>query len=82
MGGSEPTGPGLGLRLLRVVVSITVLTAVTIVVGYGGWLVLTLTGYDPEPADGEPLRDRLVRWPERNRAVLRSNGRTSLPLSP
>lgn len=82
MSDSGPADPGLGLRLLRLAASITVLTAATVVGGYGGWLAPTLTGYDPETVDGEPLGDRLVRWPERNRAVLRSNGRASLPLRP
>ncbi|SDD82763.1 hypothetical protein [Natrinema hispanicum] len=73
-------------RLVRVVVSIIVLTGVTVILGYGGWVVLTLTakvgGYDPKTADGELLRDRLLAWPDRNREVMRSNGRTSLPLKP
>lgn len=73
-------------RLVRVVVSVIVLTGVTVILGYGGWIVLTLTakvgGYDPETADGELLRDRLLAWPDRNREVMRSSGRTSLPLKP
>ena len=73
-------------RLVRVIVSVVVLTGVTVVLGYGGWLVLTFTaktvGYDPETADGERLRDRLLGWPDRNREVMRSNGRTPLPLKP
>ncbi|MFC4440306.1 MULTISPECIES: hypothetical protein [Natrialbaceae] len=73
-------------RLVRVVVSVVVLTGVTVVLGYGGWIVLTLTakvgGYDPKTADGELLRNRLLTWPDRNREVMRSNGRASLPLKP
>jgi hypothetical protein len=73
-------------RLVRVVVSIVVLTGVTVVLGYGGWVVLTVTanvaGYDPRTADGDRLRDRLLDWPERNRAVMRSNGREPLPVKP
>lgn len=73
-------------RLVRVVVSVVVLTGVTVILGYGGWIVLTLTaklrGYEFETADGELLRERLLAWPERNRDVMRSNGRTSLPLKP
>ena len=73
-------------RLVRVVVSVVVLTGVTVVLGYGGWLALTLTaklgGYDPETEDGELLRERLLAWPDRNREVMRSNGRTLLPLKP
>lgn len=73
-------------RLSRVVVSIVVLTGVTVVLGYGGWIVLTLTarigGYNPQTEDGELLRDRLLAWPDRNREVMRSNGRTALPLRP
>lgn len=75
-----------GKRLARVVVSVVVLTGVTVVLGYGGWIVLTLTaavaGYDPETADGDALRERLLAWPDRNREVMRSNGRTSLPWKP
>lgn len=75
-----------GTRLARVIVSVVVLTGVTVVLGYGGWIVLTLAatvaGYDPETADGDALRDRLVAWPDRNREVMRSNGRTSLPWRP
>ncbi|QFU81755.1 hypothetical protein [Natronorubrum aibiense] len=73
-------------RLMRVVVSIVVLTFVTVVLGYGGWLVLTITaklaGYDPETADGDLLRHRLLAWPDRNREVMRTNGRTSIPWKP
>ena len=73
-------------RLARVCVSIVILTGVTVILGYGGWIVLTFTakvsGYDPKTADGELLRDRLLEWPDRNREVMRSNGRTSLPLKP
>ena len=73
-------------RLVKVLVSIIVLTGVTVVLGYGGWLVLTVTatvaGYDPETEDGELLRERLLAWPERNRAVMRTNGRAELPLKP
>ncbi|WP_137290959.1 hypothetical protein [Natronorubrum halophilum] len=73
-------------RLLRVVVSIVVLTGVTVVLGYGGWFVLTLTatfaGYDPETENGELLRNQLLVWPDRNREVMRSNGRVELPLKP
>lgn len=73
-------------RLVRVVVSIVVLTGVTVGLGYGGWLVLTLTanlaGYDPETPEGGPLRDRLLYWPDRNREVMRSNGQKPLPLKP
>lgn len=73
-------------RLLRVIVSIVVLTGVTVILGYGGWIVLTITakvaGYDPETTNGELLRKRLLAWPERNREVMRSDGRVKLPLKP
>ena len=81
-GSDEPFGKRLG----RVVGSVVVLTSVTVVVGYGGWLVLTLTAalgvYDPETQDGDPLRNRLLEWPDRNREVMRTNGRAKLPLKP
>ena len=84
--GSTDSDVPFRTRLVRVVVSVVVLTGVTVVLGYGGWLVLTLTarlgGYDPKTADGELLRERLLAWPDRNREVMRSNGRTPLPLKP
>lgn len=73
-------------RLARVIVSVVVLTGVTVVLGYGGWVVLTaastLGAYDPEPVDGESLRARLLAWPERNREVMRTDGRAELPWRP
>lgn len=73
-------------RLVNVVVSIVVLVPVTVVVGYGGWAALTLTarlvGYDPETADGALLRNRLLAWPDRNRDVMRTDGRVDPPLKP
>jgi hypothetical protein len=72
-------------RLVRVAVSIVVPSGVTVVLGYGGWLVLSITakfGYDPETDDGTPLRNRLAAWPDRNREVMRSNGHAELPLRP
>ncbi|MBZ6496868.1 hypothetical protein [Natrinema longum] len=86
MGSTTESDVRFGTRLARVIVSVVVLTGVTVVLGYGGWIVLTLTanigGYDPKTADGELLRERLLEWPDRNREVMRSNGRTSLPLRP
>lgn len=73
-------------RLVRVLVSVVVLTGVTVVLGYGGWIVLTITAtitaYDPETTDGDLLRHRLLVWPDRNRDVMRSNGVKPLPLKP
>lgn len=73
-------------RLVRVSVSIVVLVPVTVFLGYGGWLVLSLTAalgvYDPETEDGDLLRERLFEWPDRNREVMRTDGRTELPLKP
>lgn len=78
--------PTQSKRTLRVVISIVVLSAVTVVFGYGGWIALTLTantvGYDPRTDDGDPLRERLRVWPDRNREVMRTNGREPLPLRP
>lgn len=57
-----------------------------VLLGYGGRLVLTLMTllglYQPEPTDGDPLRERLVAWPDRNREVMRTDGRVTLPLRP
>lgn len=73
-------------RFLRVIVSVVVLSGVTVVLGYGGWFVLTLTaklvGYDPRTEDGYRLRERLRAWPHRNREVMRTNGKRPLPLKP
>ncbi len=73
-------------RLANVAVAVVVLAPVTVVLGYGGWAVLTLTarlaGTDPETADGDLLRDRLLAWPDRNRDVMRTNGRVDPPLKP
>ena len=78
--------PSRRTRYVRVLVSVAVLGGVTVVLGYGGWLLLTvsatLVGYDPRTDDGDRLRDRLLSWPERNRSVMRTNGRESLPLRP
>ncbi len=73
-------------RLTNVVVSVVVLVPVTVAFGYGGWAVLALTarlaGYDPETDDGDLLRNRLLAWPDRNRDVMRTNGRVQPPLKP
>lgn len=45
--------------LVRVLISVVVLSGVAVVVGYGGWVVLTLTAYNPETTDGDTLRQRL-----------------------
>ncbi|KAB7516545.1 hypothetical protein DM867_03140 [Halosegnis rubeus] len=58
----------------------------TVTFGYGGWIIFSLTAktmwYDPQTAEGDLLRDRLVNWPERNKEVMHSNGRKPLPLKP
>jgi len=77
---------GVMERIGLLIVSICVMTFVTVVVGYGGWLVLRISaaigGPDPRNEDGERLRDRLLAWPQRNRDFIRSNGRGDLPLRP
>lgn len=87
--GSSPTddpASSTGHRLARVVVSITVLSGVTVLLGYGGGLLLwasaNLGGPDPTLEDGDLLRDRLLDWPDRNREFMRSNGHGELPLRP
>ena len=83
---ADDAEPPIRTRAVRVALSVVVLVPVTVFLGYGGWLVLTLAGavgvYDPPSGDGEPLRDRLVAWPERNREVMRTDGRVELPLRP
>lgn len=73
-------------RFGKLTVSIVVLTFVTVVVGYGGWVLLTISaklgGPDPETADGDLLRERLLAWPERNREFMRNNGHGDLPMKP
>lgn len=80
------TTPSFKTRLVRVLISVVFLTGVTVVLGYGGWIILTMTanitGFDPETEEGDLLRDRLLDWPERNREVMRSNGRKPLPVRP
>lgn len=70
-------------RFVKVLVSIIAVVPVSVFLGYGGWIVLTLSairgGYDPETGNGELLRERLLAWPDRNRDVMRTNGRTELP---
>ncbi len=82
----SPETKPFGRRLLELAVSICVLTLVSVVVGYGGGLLLYLSaalgGPDPETADGDLLRDRLLDWPERNREFMRANGYGELPLRP
>lgn len=83
---NESEEPTRRKRFVRVIASIVVMSGVTVVLGYGGWLVLTLTattaGYDPQTEDGDSLRDRLAAWPDRNREVMRTNGSHPLPLKP
>lgn len=73
-------------RVLEVAVSICVLTLGTVVVGYGGWLLLTVSaklgGPDPETDNGDSLRDRLLAWPARNREFMQNNGHGQLPWTP
>lgn len=84
----EPSSADVALRVRvwRVVASIVVMTWVTVVVGYGGWAVLSLSaklgGPDPETADGDLLRERLLAWPDRNREVMRTNGHREVPWTP
>jgi hypothetical protein len=81
---SDPTNKAVPfkIRLVRMLISIGVLTFITVIFGYGGWIVLSLTaksvGYDPQTEEGDLLRNRLVNWPERNKEVMRSNGRKPL----
>lgn len=81
--GPTPGGLSAAKRVGKLLVSILVFVPITVLVGYGGEVVLTLTsqvGYTPTTTDGSPLRTRLLAWPDRNRAVLRTNGRAALPI--
>lgn len=73
-------------RVSEVIVSVSVLTAVTALLGAVGGLGLTavakLGGPDPKTADGELLRNRLLGWVQRNRDFMRNDGRGELPLRP
>lgn len=73
-------------RVVQLIVSIVVMTGVTVVVGYGGGFLLTiiaaLGGPDPQTEDGEPLRERLLTWPDRNREFMRTNGKSEFPWPP
>lgn len=82
---NSPT-PSVTERLVKVLVSIVVIVPVSVFLGYGGWIVLTVAAvvgvYDPRTENGESLLERLVAWPDRNRDVMRTNGRADLPLKP
>lgn len=85
---SEATGASGNSTLTRaaeLTVSITLLTLVTSLAFVGGLvlaLVAALGGPDPQTADGDRLRDRLLRWSDENRAFIRANGQGELPLEP
>lgn len=74
------------IRFGKLSISIAVLTFVTVLIGYGGWILLTVSaklgGPDPETDDGDLLRKRLLAWPDRNREFMRNNGHGTLPLKP
>lgn len=76
----------VGKRVVQLLVSISVLTFVSVVIGYGGGLLLTISaglgGPDPLTADGEPLRERLLEWPQRNREFMKANGKREFPWPP
>lgn len=73
-------------RVAQLLASICVMTGVTVVLGYGGGLLLAVSaklgGPDPETADGDPLRDRLLDWPQRNREFMKNNGEGEFPWQP
>lgn len=73
-------------RVTELVVSVTVLTGVTVVLGSVGGLVLTIIanmgGPDPRTDNDELLRDRLLDWVKRNRDFMERNGQGTLPLKP
>lgn len=77
---------GLARRAGKLAVSIGVLSLVTVVLGYGGWAVVTVSaklgGPDPETESGDLLRERLLTWPDRNREVMRTDGRADPPWKP
>lgn len=83
---SDSSDKPILIRVPEVIVSATVLTAVTILLGSIGGLGLTvlatLGGPDPKTNDGELLRHRLLGWVQRNRNFMRNNGRGKLPLTP
>jgi hypothetical protein len=83
---ADDAEPSFRTRAVRVALSVVLLVPVTVFLGYGGWLVLTIAGsvgvYEPRNGDSEPLRDRLLAWPERNREVMRTDGQVELPLRP
>lgn len=82
----ETPQPPFRTRLVRVILSIVIFVPVTVIIGYGGWMVLSLWRSGPGRFGGtesvDQLRQRLLRWPDRNRAVLRSNGRVEVPIRP
>lgn len=85
-GAGDPADESTAARVTDVIFAVTVLTGVTVLLGSVGGLLLTLVaslgGPDPETADGDLLRQRLLEWADRNRAFVGSDGRGELPLSP
>lgn len=73
-------------RVVQVIASIVVMTGITVLVGYGGglllWVSAKLGGPDPRTEDGDLLRDRLLDWPQRNREFMESNGEGEFPWTP
>lgn len=66
---SDPanTAKPMKTRLVRILISVSILTGITVIFGYGGWIVLSLiaktVGYDPQTVEGDYLRNRLMNWP-------------------
>jgi len=66
---SDPanTAEQMKTRLVRILISVSILTGITVIFGYGGWIVLSLiantVGYDPQTVEGDYLRNRLMNWP-------------------
>lgn len=85
-GSSDEMTVTFWVRAARVAVSIVLLVPITVFLGYGGWIVLTISaalgGPDPVTGEGELLRHRLFEWPERNREVMRTDGTAELPWRP
>jgi hypothetical protein len=61
------TAEPMKTQLVRILISVTILTGITVIFGYGGRIVLSLiaktVGYDPQTVEGDSLRNRLMNWP-------------------
>lgn len=80
---SDHRNESVSAHIPKLAVSIIVLSGTTVILGYGGWVLLTISAKlgnpDPVTEDGTRHRERLVTSPTRNREFVQNNGRGTLP---